>query len=132
MSVKTSKIILKVFGSIGVLFGGITTLGCLLLIGGAAGLGSGDVIGTLMIVSGLIALITAGSTLAQGICSLIASNDSSMIMPAWIFSIIGVVSSGISLISSISKGSGVFNAVISLGISALIYVAANTIKNSNG
>ena len=135
MDVQTSKTILKVFGIIGILFGGLTTLASLLILlgGGAVSLGNGDesyAIGALMIILGILSLISGLVTLAQGFCSYKASKDSSKIMPAWIFSIIGLITNGITLISSISNKSGVFGALVSLGISALIFAAANTIKNN--
>lgn len=134
MSLKTSKTILKVFGIIGIILGGLTTLGSLLILlgGGAASLGGeyAAPLGAFMIITGIFTLISGLITLAQGVCSVNASKDSSKIMPAWIFALIGIVSNGITLISSIKNDSGIFTAIVSLGISALIFVAANTIKNN--
>lgn len=135
MNIQTSKTILKVFGIIGMFFGGLTTIGALFILlgGGAASIGGGDeglAFGALLIVLGILSLGAGLITLAQGFCSYKASQDTSKIMPAWLFSIIGIVSNVVSVISSIKKDSGVFTAVVSLVISIVIFTAANTIKNN--
>ncbi|MBR4223543.1 MAG: hypothetical protein IKR73_01910 [Oscillospiraceae bacterium] len=135
MNIQTSKTILKVFGIIGMFFGGLTTIGALFILlgGGAASIGGGDeglAFGALLIVLGILSLGAGLITVAQGFCSYKASQDTSKIMPAWLFSIIGIVSNVVSVISSIKKDSGVFTAVVSLVISIVIFTAANTIKNN--
>ncbi len=136
MSIQTSKTILKVFGIIGIIFGGLTSFVSIFLLlgGGVVSLGNGDesyAVGALILILGILTLISGLITLAQGICSYNASKDSSKIKPAWIFAIIGMVANGITLISSISNDSGVFSAIISLGISVVLFVAANTIKKND-
>ena len=96
MSVQTSKTILKVFGILDIIGGVLGLIGGLILLAGggliAAAGGSGDeaAVGALAGILGVIALIASVITLIQGICSINAAKDTSKIMPAWVFAIIGM------------------------------------------
>ena len=62
-----------------------------------------------------------------------AANDSSKIMPTWVFAILGLISGVVGVINSLVGGDGIsaiLGSVITLILSALIFIAANTIKKS--
>ena len=137
MSVETSEKILKVFGIIAIVIGALGVLvGVLSIVGGGllgAGLGDmggGPLIAAMAIVAGLVVVVRSIVTLLEGIFSVIASNNYSKIMPAFVFSIIALVLSGLSVINSIVQKGGLLFALISLAISCLVFVAANTIRKN--
>lgn len=146
MSLETSQKILKVFGIIDIVIGILGILVGILAVVGAGMIGAsgvGDVAvqnatvdasaaGALALVAGIVLIVSAIITLLQGIFSVRAAKDSSKIMPAYVFAIIGLVSSVISVISSISSSgsSGLLSGIIGLLISCLVFVAANTIRKN--
>ena len=136
MSLDTSNKILKVTGILSIIGGALMfVLGLVTVIGGGA-IGivaeaqDEAVVGGIAVFAGLMILFGAAVTLLEGIFSVRAAKDNSKINPAWIFAIIGLVSSIISMITNIANGGSIFSGVISLALSILIFVAANTIKNS--
>ncbi len=143
MSLETSKKILKIVGILCVISGIIgIIIGILGFLGGGI-IGAGVVnesievteeVGQAMGVGfllGVVGLISGIVDLLEGIFSINASKDSDKIMPAWIFALIGVVMAGISLIGSFGgEASGIISGIISVALSILVFVAANTIKNS--
>lgn len=134
MSLETSKKILKIFGILSIIGGVLTIiLGIVGLAGGGLAATEDATVGGIVIVVGLIALVSGIVSLLEGIFSVKAAKDPSKIQPAWIFAVIGVVMSAISLIMGfVNNGaSGAFSNILSLAISILIFVAANTIKKSN-
>ena len=147
MSLETSKKILKIFGIIGIIFAVLgLLLGIAVIAGGGlitAGLsdpslsesgisGAAHVAG-FAIIAGIILTVGAVIALLEGIFSVRAAKDSSKIMPAFVFAILGVLSGVGSLVSTITSGAGgsqIASGVISLAISCLVLVAANTIRTS--
>ncbi|MBP3200109.1 MAG: hypothetical protein J6M39_00460 [Lachnospiraceae bacterium] len=156
MSLNTSKTILKVFGIISIIFGILGLLGGIASIFGGAAINLGTATGEVNMdattaaggaaVLGILGLIICFDSiigLISGICSVRASKDSSKIMPAWIFALIGLVLSIISAIStftfpSTTNGSTsnligtIIGVIIGVGIDALVFAAANNIKQSAG
>ncbi len=154
MNLNTSKTVLKVFGYISIVFGILGVLGGILAIAGGSLVGLGAASGevqasqdmsvavALLGFGGLVLLISAVIELISGICSVRAAKDISKIMPAWIFSLIGLVLSiGQIIYAVVSKQAFANNAnpvsviigyVLSIAISALIFVAANNVKQAAG
>ena len=135
MNVETSKKILKVFGIIDIIFGIIGILVGILALAGGGVLATADAsmaeTAGLALVAGVIMVIAGIVSLLQGIFSVRAAKDTSKIMPAWIFAIIGLVTSAVQLISNFGKGGGsIGSGIVSVAISALIFVAANSIKKA--
>ena len=85
-------------------------------------------------VSGMAIFFVLGViSLLEGIFSIRGARDASKIMPAWIFAILGVIGGIGTLISSIGDDAkGVAGAIVGVALSILIFIAANTIKKSNG
>lgn len=150
MSLETSKKVLKIFGIIGIIFAIFGLIGGLAVVAGGglitAGLadpslnadGSTDTtqaagVAGLVIVLGVVLIISALIALLEGIFSVRAAKDSSKIMPAFVFAILGVLSGVGSLATTVTTGSSgtqIASGVISLAISCLVLVAANTIRTS--
>ena len=141
MSVETSKMILKVFGIIAIVFGALALLGGIITIigGGLLGAGfsgmtddvaGGALAGGVLILAGVVTIISAIVTLLEGIFSVRAAKDSSKIMPAFVFASISLAFGAIGLIRAITSGSGIFSGLISLAISCLVFLAANTIRKN--
>ena len=53
-------------------------------------------------------------------------------MPAWVFSLIGLILSIPNLVSAISSKGDVLSSIVALALNALVFFAANTIKHSAG
>ena len=136
MTVETSKKILKIFGIISIIFGVIGVIVGILGIAGGGLMASTGVdeavgVGAIALVLSVIVLVSAIVSLLDGIFSVRAAKDSSKIMPAWVFAIIGLVLRVISLFTNLKSGtSAIVGAVIGIGIGILIFIAANTIKKS--
>lgn len=136
MNVETSQKILKIFGIIDIVFGIIgIIIGVLAFAGGGLVAAADETLAEsagMAVVAGVILLISGIVSLIQGIFSVRASKDTSKIMPAWIFAIIGLVTAVISLCTNFSSGAGaIVRSLGSVAISALIFLAANTIKKDN-
>ena len=139
MDLETSKKLLKIFGIIIIVLGAIGILiGLLAFAGGgliatadqselaAIGAGAAVIAGIILVISGIVSLL-------QGIFSVRAAKDPSKIMPAWVFAILGIVSSVISIITNWGKGtSSIVGAIVGTAISVIIFIAANNIKKANG
>lgn len=148
MNLETSKKCLKVFGILNIIFGVIGTIFAFLaLIGGSAisidsamnntpveqdlqmGIGVAVILGVILLITGIIDII-------EGILDLRAVKDISKIMPAWIFSIIGLVSVIFDIVKFISDknytGSTICGLIIAVVISIVTFMAASTIKNAAG
>jgi hypothetical protein len=139
MDLETSKKLLKIFGIIIIVLGAIGILiGLLAFAGGgliaaadqselaAIGAGAAVIAGIILVISGIVSLL-------QGIFSVRAAKDPSKIMPAWVFAILGIVSSVISIITNWGKGtSSIVGAIVGTAISVVIFIAANNIKKANG
>ncbi len=139
MSLETSQKILKVFGIFGIIAGAaVIIFGILGIVGGSmAGSAASTEEETAVVAATLggavVTLVEGIIGLFEGVCSLRASGDSSKIMPAWIFAILGLISGVAGVVNSAVGGDGIsaiLGSVVSLGISVLIFVAANTIKQS--
>ena len=148
MSIQNAKSTLKVLGILCIIFG---VLGIIAGIGLAAG---GGLLGATALTSGevttaegadTVALVTGG-VVALGIFAVIsaivdillgffsvrASKDSTKIGPAYIFSIIALVLSIISVVMNFSNFnlSTILSALPSIVFSVVIFLAAKTIKQS--
>lgn len=131
MSVNTSRTILKVFGVIGIVIGLIACIASIVVMlgGGLVGIGTGDLIAAGSVIAiGFVGIITGLITLIQGACAHRASKDTSKIMPAWIFSVISLISNLINLITLIKNDSLSFATLFPIAVSVLIFAAADTIK----
>ena len=138
MSLDLSKKVLKISGIFAVVVGifGII-FGALAVAGGGMITASQDYsefseeVTAAALVGGIVLLVMCIISLIEGILSVRAASDSAKIMPAWVFAILGIASSVIDLITSFGEGvSGIFGSLVGLALSILIFVAANTIKNS--
>lgn len=144
MNLSTSKTILKIAGIISIIFGVLGIIGGIMAIAGGSFLGIGLAIGEvpasqdiaagvgLLGLGGLLILIGAVIELLSGIFSVRAAKDISKIMPAWVFSLIGLILSVPGLIAAISANDKIVSNIITVAINALIFVAANTVKKSAG
>ena len=144
MNLSTSKTILKIAGIISIIFGVLGIIGGIMAIAGGSFLGIGLAIGEvqasqdiaagvgLLGLGGLLILIGAVIELLSGIFSVRAAKDISKIMPAWVFSLIGLILSVPGLIAAISANDKIVSNIITVAINALICVAANTDKKSAG
>ena len=126
MTVETSRKILKIFGIISIIIGALgAIIGIVGVVGGGALASAGDDmslgVGAAAIIVSVVLLLSGIVSLIEGIFSVRAANDVSKIMPAWVFAIFTNIKSG---------ASSIVGAIIGLGISVLIFVAANTIKKS--
>lgn len=141
MSIGTSKKILKIFGILGII------MGILAIVGGVMAIGGGGMVARsanpraisdeeamaagAMLLGGIVFVVTGIIAVIEGICSLRAAKDSSKIMPAWVFAIIGIISSVVSLVFNLRGDiSAIAGAVVTVAINVLIFIAANTIKKS--
>ena len=139
MSLETSRKVLKISGILSIIFGVIgIIMGILVFATGGMiatsmdmGVEDNAMVAGISLAGGIMAVIAGIIALIEGIFSLKGAQDSAKIMPAWVFAIIGLIFGVINLIMSFGNGaSSIFSNVISLLISALIFVAANTIKKS--
>ena len=148
MSIQNAKSTVKVLGILCIIFG---ILGIIAGIGlmaggglfGATALTSGEVttaegadtvtlVTGMVVVLGAFTLVSAIVDVLLGIFSVRASKDSTKIGPAYIFSIIALVLSIISVVMSFSNFnlSTILSALPSIVFSAVIFLAAKTIKQS--
>ncbi|MBR5407267.1 MAG: hypothetical protein IKX95_05010 [Lachnospiraceae bacterium] len=139
MNFETSRKILKIAGILSIIGGAIGLLvGILAVAGGGilAGYGEGDdqTSGAIVLIAGVVLLISGIVSLIEGICSTRAAKDTSKIMPAWIFAIIGLIFNGLSFIMNVVQSgfSSALSGIASIAFSVLIFLAANTIKKEEG
>ena len=140
MSLETSKKVLKVSGILGIIFGALSLIaGIMVFATGGAIAANLDVtvnenaaaVAGISIAGGIMMILAGIVALLEGVFSLRGAKNSSKIMPAWVFAILGIVSGAINLISNFGNGaSAIASSVVSLLISVLVFVAANTIKKS--
>lgn len=136
MNIETSRKMLKVLGVINIILGiifvvlGVLTAG--LLLGFSASSNVTDnysIFVILFIVIGIFSVIA-------GWLDVSASKDVTKIMPAWIFSIIGLIYSGVNLCLSIAKNtindpiSGL-SLLLSIILAVFTFIAANAVLNAN-
>lgn len=139
MSLENSQKILKIFGILNIIAGvAAIVFGILALVGGsmagsAATTDTENAVVVAALTGAIVSLVEGIISLISGTCSVRAANDSSKIMPAWIFAILGLISGVAGVINNLVSGggiSGILGSVIAMIISALIFIAANTIKQS--
>ncbi len=158
LSLGTSKTILKVAGILCLVFGILGVIGGIMLIVGGCGanmltgaalsqmtpeeaaelaeIGGAEMVGGLtagIMIGGFVALISSAITIIEGIFSLRAAKDSTKATPAFIFAIIGLVGSVISMIGSLMNGfnfTNLLSGLVSVAISVLIFMAAKTVRDS--
>jgi hypothetical protein len=139
MSLETSQKIVRVLGIIGIIVGALAVVGGfgMLGLGGvgiagatttpddnlAMGIGVVFFLGIVMLVSGIVDIL-------EGVFALRAAKDASKAMPLWIFAIIGLVLSVLSLITGITNGSGsLLSDLVSVALNGGFFYLANNIKN---
>lgn len=150
MNLNTSKMILKVFGIISIIFGILGIVAGIMAVAGGAIIGAGAAAGeiaadsklaggvALLGFGGLLVIVGSVIELLSGVLSVKASNDISKIMPAWVFALIGTITSIISVVSMFMqktqpvKTSNLVGAIVGVCTSVLIFVAANNIKKAAG
>ena len=144
MSLKTAKTLLKVMGILSIIGAVLGFIGAIIMfVGGGLvaanpeimeGTEGADQAGPLLIGVGIGALISAVIELLDGIFSVRASKDSAKWKPAWIFAILSLIASVITLIMGIIQNgaSGIITNIVSIALAVLIFVAANTVKSDAG
>ena len=137
MSLETSKKVLKISGIICIVVGIIMLIfGILATLGGGyaavdTSAGIDEETAGLALVGGILSFVYGIILLIEGIFSVRGAKNSAKIMPAWIFAIIGLISSAYDLFTNLGSGlSAISSSIIGLAISALVFVAANNIKKS--
>lgn len=137
MSLETSKKVLKVSGIICLIFAVIfLVMGLLLLFTGGTAATSLDMnvednakVTGITLGGGIMMFLAGIVMLLEAIFSLRGAKDNAKIMPAWVFAIISLIFGVINLATSLGNGANaVISNIVSLLISVLIFVAANTIK----
>ena len=137
MSLETSKKVLKVSGIICLIFAVIfLVMGLLLLFTGGTAATSLDMnvednakVTGITLGGGIMMFLAGIVMLLETIFSLRGEKDNAKIMPAWVFAIISLIFGVINLATSLGNGANaVISNIVSLLISVLIFVAANTIK----
>ena len=86
-----------------------------------------------MLIGGILALVSGIIALIEGIISVKASKNNKFGNAAWIFAIIGLISSVVSSINGImsdASASGIVSAVLSVAISVLILLAAGKVREA--
>lgn len=134
MSVETSSKILKIFGILDIIGGVLAVImGIIAVFGGTlvTAAGEDEVMGLTATFVGIILIVTGIVDLIVGIFSIRAAKDHSKIGIAWVFAIIGLISSIASVGSALSNGGSITGSIPSLLFSILIFLAANTIKKAN-
>lgn len=130
MSLKTSKLILKIFGILSLICGVILIILGLMVLLGASQLSPEEVEADPNLSAGVagmaIFFVLGVVSLLEGIFSLRGAKDASKIMPAWIFAIIGVITGVVGLFTGGSLGSSIFSLIVNI----VIFIAANNIKKS--
>ena len=146
MNLETSKKVLKVFGILNIVFGILGIIIGVIAIAGSGAVGVSSAISNtnpseqlkeglvVAFVLGLGMLLFSAIDIIEGIFDLRAAKDISKIMPAWVFSIIGLIGMVFSLANFFSNknfsGSSICGIVISVAISIVTFMAANTIKQA--
>ena len=130
MSLKTSKLILKIFGIFSIICGVfLIILGVMVLVG-ASQLSPEEIASDPSLsagVSGMALFFVLGLiSLLEGIFSIRGAKDASKIMPAWIFAIIGVIAAVVGLFTGSSMGGSISSLIVNI----VIFIAANKIKKS--
>lgn len=148
MSIQNAKSTLKVLGILCIIFGVLGIIAGISLAAGGGLLGataltSGEVttaegadtvtlVTGAVVALGIFTVISAIVDILLGVFSVRASKDSTKIGPAYIFSIIALVLSIISVVMSFSNFnfSTILSALPSIVFSVVIFLAAKTIKQS--
>lgn len=148
MELETSKKILKVFGIINIVFGIIGVICGVAALTGSAILGVGvanktieatNDIGNGMLLlgaMGILLVVFSAIDIIEGIFDCNAAKDISKVMPAWVFSIISLVCSIYSIVALVVNrnftSSNLFGAAVSVVLSIITFMAANSIKQAAG
>ena len=135
MSVETSKKVLKIAGILsiigGVLLGVLGGLALAAFLGGAEIPAGTDK--TTLIIGSVTLLISGVLTLLEGILAVKAGKSAKAAFWAWLLAILSLVSAVVNVITLFVKGGDMSNLgslLTTAIISALIFVAANKVKNS--
>ncbi len=142
MSVEASKKILKVMGIISIVFGAIALIAAVILllgVGASVAMGIPEQLGVSagsLWFAAILPLVAAIVTLLLGIFCVIASKKTEKAMPVIVLACLDIILSIVSMILTIktseSATSTIVSTVISVALSVLIFLAANTLKKSNG
>lgn len=130
-------ILLIVFGIMGVMGGaaiGVADPASVADLTAEAGMSQGDV-GGMVAGVGISVIVSAFLSILIAVFGLRASNDVNKIMPAWIFSVIGLVGSCISLVMRAINGTlsgSLLSVLLSLAIAVLTFWVCNNIKVEAG
>lgn len=136
MGIETSKKMLKALGIInlvlGIIFVIIGVLAARLVIGISSNSSIPNNYSFLVILIVAIGVIS----IIAGCLDVRAAKDTSKIMPAWIFSIIGLIYSGVNLCFSIAKNTinnpiSAISLLLSIILSVFTFIAANAVLNAN-
>ena len=98
------------------------------------GMTQGD-LGGMIAGAGVFMIVTALLSILIAIFGLRASNDINKIMPAWIFSILGLAANVVSFIMSIVNGTigdNLVSTILGLALSAVTFWVCNNIKAEAG
>lgn len=130
MSLKTSKTILKIFGVLDILAGILVIALAVLGFAGVSQTSAEEIAADPSLSSGVIGmaiiLVLGLVSLLEGIFSIRGAKDASKIMPAWIFAIIGVITS----VTGMVIGGSARSSVGTLIVNIVIFIAANKIRKS--
>ena len=128
MSIEASRKILKVWGIIAIVIAAIgMVISLVAIIGGGV---MNETMGGVLIIPGIILMISFCILLLWGIFSVRAANDTSRIMPAFVLSTIALVVDAIGLIAVIISRGNIIPRIVSICISILVLIAANTIRKN--
>ena len=136
MGIETSKKMLKALGIINLVLGIIFVIIGVLAAGVVIGISSNSSIPNNY--SFLVILIVAIGVISimAGCLDIRAAKDTSKIMPAWIFSIIGLIYSCVNLCLSIAQNAindpiSVLSLLLSIILSVFTFIAANAVLSAN-
>lgn len=142
MDMALSKKVLNIAGIVDYITGGLTLILCVLAVAlGAAGLSDPEFAQSFPATLGAAAFTTFGIylginaliSIVTGYLSRRAVKDPTKVMPVWVISLISLVINAASVISCMaydSTGSDMGGQIINFILAAVIFVAANSIKNS--
>ena len=137
MKIETSKSVLKVCGSIDMFYGVLEILlGALSMAGGGlvSAMGSlaeadiPEVAGPLVLVTGIGIVLLGVFSLVEGILSRKAATDPSKARPVFVFAMISLVLTAISVVSAFVNGGFPVSSIVGVILNGLVVAAAYTMR----
>ena len=137
MKIETSKSVLKVCGSIDMFYGVLEILlGALSMAGGGlvSAMGSlaeadiPEVAGPLVLVTGIGIVLLGVFSLVEGILSRKAATDPSKARPVFVFAMISLVLTAISVVSAFVNGGFPVSSIVGVILNGLVVAAAYTLR----